>query len=203
MINYDLIQNKASTLLRALQDEYGSSRITRFKDLKDIILEKYDLDCIEYSFGTDPNSIKGLIMKNSRMSTIMVNDALSESGKILVVVHEVGHHNLGHLKDLRNTRLFDNQFRFCNGYSRTALMENEANFFTADVLLKDEETLDVIGSYDIAASASMLHVPVEILDFKLRLLHHAKKFDHYQDLLSVRSDCLKNIQFEISAFDYY
>ena len=81
-------------------------------------------------------------------------------------------------------------------------MENEANFFTADVLLNDEETLDIIGAYDLVTYARMLHVPVEILDFKLRLLHHAKRFDHYQDLLSVRSDCLRNIQFERSAFDY-
>lgn len=82
-------------------------------------------------------------------------------------------------------------------------MENEANFYTADILLDDEETLDVIRTYDLAASASILNVPIDILDFKLRLLHQTKRFDRYQDLLSVRSDFLKNIQFEKSALDYY
>ena len=203
MINYDLIQKKASAFRRALQDEYGTTRISSFKDLKDIIMNQYSLDCLEMSMGTDPNSIKGLIMKNSRMITIVVNNDLSESGKILVVVHEVGHKRLGHLDGPRVSKLFDNRFSFCNGYSRTAIMENEANFYTANVLLDDEETLDTIRTYDLAASASILNVPIEILDFKLRLLHQGNKFDHYQDLLTVRSDFLRNIQFEKSAFDYY
>lgn len=82
-------------------------------------------------------------------------------------------------------------------------MENEANFYTADILLDDKETLDVIRTYNLAASASILNVPIDILVFKLRLLHQTKRFDQYQDLLSVRSDFLKNIQFEKSALDYY
>ena len=203
MINYGLIREKASAFRSALQNEYGSSRITSFKDLQDIILDKYGLDCIEMQLGSDPNSIKGLIMKSSRMVTIVVNSDLAEAGKILVVVHEVGHNNLGHLNGLRVSKLFDNSFHFCKGNGRTSIMENEANFYTADVLLDDEETLDVIRTYDLAASASFLNVPIDILDFKLRLLHQTKRFDQYQDSLSVRSDCLKNIQFEKSAFDYY
>ena len=203
MINYALIRQKASALRSALQNEYGSSRITSFKDLQEIILDKYDLDCVEMQLGTDPDAIKGLIMKSNRMVTIVVNSDLAEAGKILVVVHEVGHNNLGHLRGLRVSKLFDNHFHFCNGSSRTSLMENEANFYAADVLLDDEETLDVIRTYDLSASASILHVPIDILDFKLRLLRQTTQLDRYRDLLSVRSDCLKNIQFEKSSFDYY
>ena len=203
MINYGLIREKASGFRSALLDEYGSSKITRFKDLQNIILKRYSLDCIEMPLGTELDSIKGLIMKSNRMVSIVVNGDLSESGKILVVVHEVGHNNLGHLNGLRVSKLFDNHLRFCNGYSRTAVMENEANFYTADVMLDDEETLDIIGTYDLAASASILNVPIDILDFKLRLLHQSKKLNRYQDFLSVRSDFLKNTQFEKSAFDYY
>ena len=203
MINYGLIREKASGFRNTLRNEYGSSRITRFKDLKDIILKKYSLDCLEMSLGTEQDSIKGLIMKSNRMVSIVVNSDLSESGKILVVVHEVGHNCLGHLNGLRVSKLFDNHFRFCNGYGRTALMENEANFYTADVLLDDKETLDIISTYDLSASASILNVPIDILDFKLRLLHQANQLDRYQDFLSVRNDFLKNIQFEKSAFDYY
>ena len=203
MINYALIREKASAFRSALQNEYGSSRITSFKDLQEIILKRYSLDCIEMPLGTELDSIKGLIIKSNRMVSIVVNGDLSESGKILVVVHEVGHNNLGHLNGLRVSKLFDNHLRFCNGYSRTAVMENEANFYTADVMLDDEETLDIIGTYDLAASASILNVPIDILDFKLRLLHQSKKLNRYQDFLSVRSDFLKNTQFEKSAFDYY
>lgn len=203
MINYDLIRDKASAFRSALQNEYGTSGVASLHALRNIIGSRYGLDYSELAMGAQEDSVKGLILKSSRMVSIVANSDLPEAGRILVLVHELGHYHLGHLRAAGISRLFDNRFGFRRDNSLTARMENEANFFAADVLLNTEETLDAIRTNDLMTSASLLRVPVEILDFKLRLLSRSGNLAEYQDVLGVRSDCLKNMRIEKSAYDYY
>jgi len=203
MIQYDLIREKASAFRDALQTEYGTSRTASLHDLRVMIRNRYDLDYSELAMGTQEDSVEGLILKSSRMVSIVTNSDLPEAGRILVLIHELGHFHLGHLGAAGISRLFDNRFGFRRESSRTARMENEANFFAADVLLDTEETMDIILTNDLMTSASLLRVPVEILDFKLRLLSRDGHLADYKDVLTVRSDCLKNMRIEKSAYDYY
>lgn len=173
------------------------------KNLTEFVEYYYGIDYSELAMGTRDDSIKGLIMKNSRMDSIVANSDLPELGRIIVVGHEVGHYVLKHLEGVKISRLFDNNFGYCQSSTQTARMENEANFYVADIYLDDEETLDIISTADLLSAASALNVPIEILDFKLRLLHHEKRLENYREIISVRSDCLKGMHIARSAFDYY
>ena len=143
------------------------------------LLSSRDIDLIEMPMGKDKNSLKGMIAKNCRMKTVVLNSDLDDIGQLIVVVHEFGHDVCGHLKGRGVTRLCDFNFSYRHDFSRIGVMENEANYIVADYVLDDDETLEVIYSFDMKAAASMLKVPVEILDLKMRLLAKRGKIQDY------------------------
>ena len=183
MINYDLIRESALQLKNTYSIPF----------LKDFLREK-DIGLMEIPLGTSDGSLKGLIMKNNRVSTIIINSDLDARGKTIILAHEIGHYSLKHLNGVKLARFCDENFGYRRDVTQRAKLENEANFFAAEYLLDDDETMDVINSYDVMTASSILNVPVEILDFKLRMLHNKNRLASYQEFVSVRSDFLKNAQ---------
>ena len=185
MIDYGLIVHKVAALKRY----YGSAGPRE-------ILTDRGAALLEMSMGKDENAIKGFIVKSSRMITVGINTDLSDSAAGKVLLHETGHLCLGHLNAVRQGTLRDSSFGWRSDNTLLSRLENEANFFASDYILDTEETLEAIREYDIAAAARLLKVPVEFLDYKLRLLHGLGLFPDYRDVLSVKSSCLRGMNMD-------
>ncbi len=110
------------------------------------------------------DSIKGFFLENRRIKTITVNSDLPLIVQKFVIGHELGHAVL-HRKQALNT------FHEISSFNESNIYEKEANLFAAEYLLEDEEVLNALNSDNtFFSTAATLHVPVELLDFKFRLL---------------------------------
>lgn len=130
-------------------------------------LEMCDALRIKVSFkpmGTHEDSCKGFYLESSRIKLAVINDDLPEVIQRIILPHEMGHGVL-HITPSLCT------FHELTVLTSTNAMEYEANVFAAEFLLEDEMVFDLIRQQsDFFAAASMLEVPPELLDFKLRLL---------------------------------
>ena len=157
------------------------------------IIRERGISLLEIPMGTSPNAIKGFIQKNCRCCTIVVNSDLSDWLVHKILFHEVGHYEQKHLEQLRSGILSDKDISYRRDHTREARFENEANFFAAECTLDTADTLSAIRDYDLATAAACLHVPVELLDYKLRLLRHTGLLDRYVDFYHFGSDCMRSI----------
>ena len=96
MIDYGLIEDKVTELRRC----YGNA------DPREILADK-GAALLEMAMGKEENSIKGFIVKNSRMVTVGINTDLPEAAVNKVLFHETGHLCLGHLNGFRSGALRD------------------------------------------------------------------------------------------------
>lgn len=116
------------------------------------------------SLGMHSTAIKGFFMKCKRIQTITVNSDLPYVIQRIIVAHELGHsmlHQDSSIHAFHDITLFDH----------ASAMEQDANLFAAELLLDDEAILDALHQNHTFFSASaQLMVPVEIMDYKLRLL---------------------------------
>lgn len=179
MINYDMIVKLAASMKK----EYAGFS-------PEMIIRMEGPQVLRYSMGNHPGALKGFIQKNNRCCTVVVNADLPGDIQNKILFHELGHFKLGHTSDTRVCFLPDTSFSYRRDVTKAARLENEANFFAAEYMLDTEETLEVINAYDLASAAGILHVPLEFLDYKLRLLHKTRRLETYSDCFHVRSDCL-------------
>ena len=185
MIDYGLIEKKVAALKRY----YGNA------DPREILADQ-GAALLEMAMGRDENAIKGFIVKNSRMVTVGINTDLSDNAANKVLFHETGHLCLGHLNTFRSGMLRDTSFGYRSDDTLLSRLENEANFFASDYILDTEDTLEAVREYDIVTASRLLHVPVEFLDYKLRLLNYRGLLANYRDFLSVKSDCMHSMQID-------
>lgn len=116
------------------------------------------------SMGTSPNSCKGFFMVHNRCKIAVVNNDLDELIQGVILPHELAH---GVLHVDRKIRTFHE----LSYMDETDLLEREANVFAAEFLVDDTALFDIMDSQiDFFHLASLLAVPPELLDFKLRLL---------------------------------
>ena len=114
--------------------------------------------------GTSPNSWKGFFMVHNRCKIAVVNNDLDELIQGVILPHELAH---GVLHVDRKIRTFHE----LSYMDETDLLEREANVFAAEFLVDDTALFDIMDSQiDFFHLASLLAVPPELLDFKLRLL---------------------------------
>lgn len=114
--------------------------------------------------GTSPNSCKGFFMVHNRCKIAVVNNDLDELIQGVILPHELAH---GVLHVDRKIRTFHE----LSYMDETDLLEREANVFAAEFLVDDTALFDTMDSQiDFFHLASLLAVPPELLDFKLRLL---------------------------------
>ncbi len=119
---------------------------------------------IPYSFGTEPDAIKGFYSENFRIRTIIFNSDLPKVIQKIIVAHELGHavlHRKSGFQGFHDYALFNDCVN----------TEKEANLFAAEFLLEDEDVLEALNmGTTFSSAAAALSVPMELLDFKFRIL---------------------------------
>lgn len=123
------------------------------------------ISLIYHPMGLFPNACKGFYMQQSRKRVIMINSQLDEDIQNIVLAHEIGHASLhakqAGLKNFHDFSLFDTASTY----------EYQANIFAAEFLLADCDVLNLLNEdMSFFTAASILRVPVELLDFKFRIL---------------------------------
>ena len=111
--------------------------------------------------------LKAYFFYQSRIKTVVLNSQTDAVVHRILCAHELGHatlhaEKLVAMRGFRELELFD-----CS--DRT---EYEANIFAAELLIPDGELLEILNTEDCSffQAASALYVPVELLDFKFRVL---------------------------------
>lgn len=116
------------------------------------------------SMGTAPDAIKGFFVVHRRIRTIIVNSDLPLVIQRIIIAHELGHavlHKDCGVVAFHDIGLFDD----------SSMQEKEANLFAAEFLMGDDDVLDVLNrDTTFFSAASQLCVPMELLDFKFRIM---------------------------------
>lgn len=145
--------------------------------------------------GTHDKAIKGFYMKCKRIRSITVNSDLPEIIQKIIVAHELGHatmHEGCGVHAFHEVKLFD----------QASELEREANLFAAEYLLKDEDVLDALNQdTTFFSAAASLRVPMEMLDFKFRLMKW-KGYKLIEPPILARGDFMRNMEVPNDA-DYY
>jgi Zn-dependent peptidase ImmA (M78 family) len=176
-------------LVAGMKKEYPGYKV-------ETILREEGSDILRLPMGTSSNAIKGFLQKNNRCYITVVNSDLNENIQDKILFHELGHLVLKHAASSGNCLLADRSFSYRRDDSQIAHLENEANFFAAEYMLDTKKTLRTIHEYDLASAAAILRVPLEFLDYKLRLLHQTKRLETYRNCFAVSSDFLRKMKME-------
>lgn len=129
-----------------------------------LLCKEMGIILLPQAFGLDENAIKGFYLQKCRIKTITYNCDLPAVIQRIIVAHELGHARL-HVKNgvhaFHDIGLFDESSQF----------EKEANLFAAEFLLRDEDVLQTLNAdKTFFAAAAELSVPIELLDFKFRVM---------------------------------
>lgn len=179
-MNREAITETAQTL----RDKYGILP-------SDELLSKLGACLCPVPMGSDEDALKGFVQRASRVPTVVVNSDQPEEVQDIVKYHESGHIALKHYDQVKGICRF-HEFNMFDSRSR---LENEANTFVAEYLLEDERTLERLKEYpNIFAAAASLHVPPEIMTYKLRMLKYYGIL-HGEIPISVNSNCMGKIRF--------
>lgn len=172
-MTYERICDEAEKIIK----KCGSRSPFRICDDMGIIL-------LYQPLGTEHNAVKGFYFENSRIKTITINSQLSEELQRVIAAHELGHavlHRTDKVHSFNELWLFD----------EASAMEKEANLFAAELLIRDDEALELLeeGS-TIFEAAVRLRIPVELLEFKLRLMRN-KGYNIRESPVTAESKFLK------------
>lgn len=138
--------------------------------------------------------IKGFYLQRNRIKTITYNDDLPAVLQRIIVAHEFGHSQL-HVKS--GVHAFHDVGRF----NESNRYEKEANLFAAEFLLDDQQVLDSLNSdTTFFAAASTLQVPMELLDFKFRVMKW-KGYKLVEPPITARNNFLRDVEVPYGADD--
>jgi len=144
--------------------------------------------------GTEPTAIKGFFYMNRRIKSITVNSDLPKVIQRIIIAHEIGHAVL-------HASCGINEFHDIGLYDESSIMEKEANLFAAELMLRDEDVLEAMnGDTTFSAAAAELLVPMELLDFKFRVMK-AKGYKFVEGPMDVHNNFLKDLEVPVNA-DY-
>ncbi len=122
------------------------------------------IDIISQPMGKSRDSCKGFCARKAGMDFITINSDLMHNYQVMVVAHELGHCVLN--PNAKTLNYNDNSY-----FDTTDSDEKEANFFAAELLLTDNDVMDAINDeLTYMNAASILGVPPEFMDFKLRIM---------------------------------
>ena len=137
-------------------------------------------------FGTQKGAIMGFFLGQRRIKTITYNSDLSDDLQRIIVGHELGHsvlHARSGVHAFHDVGLFDVSSRF----------EKEANLFAAEFLLDDDEVLETLSQDgDFFSAAAILRVPMELLDFKFRIMKW-KGYELTEPPIMAQSNFLRDV----------
>lgn len=141
---------------------------------------------IPRSLGTEEGAIKGFFLEFKHVQSITVNSDLPEIIQKIIVAHELGHavlHRKSGMHSFQDVTLYDSASTY----------EKEANIFAAELLLADDAVLSTLnGDSTFFTAASALMVPIELLDFKFRILKW-KGYTLAEAPVSARSNFLRDL----------
>lgn len=100
---------------------------------------------------------------------IFYNQSLSEQETREVIAHELGHCFL-HSSEIKDF----NQLQHITLLNLTASTETEANFFAAELLLRDSEVLEMLEYYTDRQIAGALGCSLDLVLYKLQSLNERK-----------------------------
>lgn len=140
-----------------------------------------------HSLGTHPTAIKGFFLECKRIRTITVNDDLPDIIQRIIVAHE-----LGHATNHRNSGI--HAFHEVTLFDQTSTLEKDANLFAAELLLSDDDVIKVLNQdTTFFQAASVLCVPMELLDFKFRVMKW-KGYKVTEPPINSRSNFLRDVE---------
>ena len=157
--------------------------------------------CRDLGFITNPmqlgnaeDAIKGFIIENKRVKCITYNDDLPYLAKLQIVWHEIGH---GILHPIGIYGYTDIQM-----YDANTQKEKEANLFSAEFQLNDSDVLETLNAdTTFSSAASILGVPMEVLDFKFRMMKW-KGYKLVDPPIYTQGNYLRNFNMPKGEFDY-
>lgn len=115
--------------------------------------------------GTADTSCKGFILQYHGVTAVTINSEISEEMQKAVLYHELAHYFL-HIRTGLSEAIHDSAV-----YDRISLSELEANMLAAEMQLSDSSVLETLSECnDFFEAASLLGVPAELLDFKMRMM---------------------------------
>ena len=162
-----------------LRRQYGDSDPAR-------LCREMGIQLLYQPLGSHPGAIKGYFIVCKRIKAITVNMDLPPVMQRIITAHELGHavyHKGRHAQAFHDVVLFD----------QTSELEKEANLFAAELLLTDEEVVGVLNQdMTFYSAASQLQVPMELLDFKFRIMKW-KGYKLIEPPEAVSSTFLKNM----------
>lgn len=171
--------------LRKKYDETDPFRLCKAMDI--LLLFK--------PMGNHEGAIKGFYMKCKRIRSITVNSDLPVIIQKIIVAHELGHavlHEESGIHAFHEVALFE----------QSSDREREANLFAAEYLMRDDEVLEALNQdTTFFSAAALLRVPMEILDFKFRLMKW-KGYKLIEAPIRAKGDFMKNMEVPDDA-DYY
>ncbi|MBQ9030109.1 MAG: ImmA/IrrE family metallo-endopeptidase [Parasporobacterium sp.] len=141
---------------------------------------------LERPMGTSEDSVKGFFMVNKRVRVITVNSDLPDIIMRIIIAHELGHAVL-------HCGLGVQTFHDVSVFDESSAMEQQANLFAAELLMDDDDVFEVINQDGTFFSAAAnLYVPMELLDFKFRLMKW-KGYKLIEPPITSRSNFLKDM----------
>ena len=109
------------------------------------------------------DGLKGFCMILNRTRYVVINSKLSPEDQRVTAAHELGH------LVMHGSELRCGAFRDSDIYQPQNRWEREANFYGADLLIRDSDVLELMreGNANFFTVAGALRVPCEFFAFKL------------------------------------
>lgn len=155
-------------IVEDLARKYGTRDPYELCDCMGIRIRRIDLE----------KKIKGFFFCQSRIPNIVVDSNVNKILERILIAHELGHavlhKEIAMMVGFQEMEVFDS----------ASIMENEANLFSAELLLDDDDVLEQLEAYSFFQAASALCVPAALLDYKFRamcekgLLNHTMDYRH-------------------------
>ena len=114
-------------------------------------------------------NLKGLYIYSRRSRYISINNSLDKHFQRIVCTHEIGHDRFH-----RHLAKINPQAQQLISYDVSSKPEREANIFTAEILLPDDDVIQMLNNEDMNffRIAKEFEVLPELLDFKFQILKY-------------------------------
>ena len=131
-------------------------------------------------------ALKAYYFYQSRIKNIVINSRSNIAARRVLCAHEMGH------AVLHNKLAAMHGFQEFNLFNSLISTEYEANLFAAELIISDDKILKSLNDKNktIFSIAKELYVPVELLEFKFRILKN--KGLKIEVPYNVQSNFLKN-----------
>ena len=144
--------------------------------------------------GGSQDAIKGFFVEMNRIKMIVVNGDLPLVLQRIITAHEIGHavmHCHTGLREFHDVCVFD----------ESSVLEKDANLFAAELLLDDRSVMTTLNAdTTFFTAAASLRVPVELLDFKFRVMKW-KGCKMVEPPVTARNNFLRDLEVPVNASD--